>query len=170
MRLMPVSRSLPVWLGALLLAATLARAAAAPEALQQFPQSVLSIRTHQSSEWFNVWIADNPLRQEQGLMYQKWLPTDWGMLFPEQTLRVKSMWMKNTLIPLDMLFIDARGRIVYIRERATPESEEIITYREAVKAVLELAGGECARTGIRVGDQVHHALFGSAPGAPAVVN
>lgn len=170
MRLIPVSRSLPLWLGALLLATMLARAAAPPEALQQFPQSVLNIRTHQGSEWFSVWIADSSQRQEQGLMFQKWLPADWGMLFPEQTPRVKSMWMKNTLISLDMLFIDANGRIVYIREHATPESEEIITYPGPVKAVLELAGGECARAGIHVGDQVHHALFGSSPGAPAVVN
>src|SRR5579872_6158759 len=77
----------------------------AAEELQRFPSAVLSIRTHASTEWFNVWVADNPQRQEQGLMYQKWLPADWGMLFPEGSPRVKSMWMKNTLIPLDMLFI-----------------------------------------------------------------
>jgi uncharacterized membrane protein (UPF0127 family) len=155
---------------ALLLVSVALRAQPAAEELRQFPSSVLSIRTRQSTEWFNVWIADTSQRQEQGLMYQKWLPTDWGMLFPDQSPQVKSMWMKNTLIPLDMLFIDAKGRIVYIRERATPESEQIITYPVAVKAVLELSGGECARLGIRVGDQIHHTLFGSAPAGPAVVN
>lgn len=151
----------------LLLAAVLPLTTRGAEALHEFPSSVLSVRTHQSSEWFNVWIADNPQRQQQGLMYQKWLPADWGMLFPDQTPRVKSMWMKNTLIPLDMLFIDPKGRIVYIRERATPQSEEIITFPVAVKAVLELQGGECSLLGIRVGDQVHHPLFGSAPEGPA---
>ncbi|HEV7986327.1 MAG TPA: DUF192 domain-containing protein [Steroidobacteraceae bacterium] len=157
-------------LALLLLATVLPPATPATEELRRFPSSVLSIRTRQSTEWFNVWIADTSQRQEQGLMYQKWLPTDWSMLFPEQAPRVKSMWMKNTLIPLDMLFIDPKGRIVYIRERATPESEQIISYPVAVKAVLELSGGTCARLGIRVGDQVHHALFGASPGGPAVVN
>jgi uncharacterized protein len=140
----------------------------AAESLKDFPHSVLSIRTRKTTEWFNVWIADNSARQEQGLMYQKWMPADAGMLFPEETPRVKSMWMKNTLIPLDMLFIDMHGRIIHIRENATPESLEIITFPTAVKAVLELNGGTCAREGIRVGDQVRDALFGSPPGAPAV--
>lgn len=142
----------------------------AAEPLSDFPATVLSIRTHDSTEWFNVWVADNSQRQAQGLMFQKWLPADWGMLFPESSPRIKSMWMKNTLIPLDMLFIDAHGRIVYIRENATPQSLAIITYPQPVAAVLELSGGTCARIGIRVGDQVHHALFGSPPGAPSVVN
>jgi len=150
----------------LLLLATLPAATPAAEALRDFPTSVLEIRTHRSTEWFSVWVADTPSRQQQGLMFQKWLPADQGMLFPEQTPRVKSMWMKNTLIPLDMLFIDAKGRIVYIRERANPESEEIITYPVAVKAVLELEGGACARLGIHVGDQVQHSLFGAAPAGP----
>lgn len=157
-------------LALLLLVSLLPRITPAAEALREFPASVLSIRTHQSAEWFSVWIADTTPRQEQGLMYQKWLPPDWGMLFPEAMPRVKSMWMKNTLIPLDMLFIDAKGRIVYIREQATPQSEEIITFPGAVKAVLELSGGSCARLGIRVGDRINHALFGTPAGAPAVVN
>ena len=152
-----------------LLLAVSARAPAAEE-LQRFPSAVLSIRTHASTEWFNVWIADNTQRQEQGLMYQKWLPADWGMLFPEDSPRVKSMWMKNTLIPLDMLFIDGSGKIVSIRANATPESLDIITFPRPVKAVLELNGGACARSGIRIGDQVRFELFGTSPGAPAVAN
>ena len=100
-------------------------------------------------------------------MFLRWLPPDHGMLFPQASPRVMSMWMKNTLIPLDMLFIDAQGRVVYIRERATPLSEDIISAPPKVKAVLELAGGECARLGIHVGDRVQHTLFGSAPAGPA---
>jgi uncharacterized membrane protein (UPF0127 family) len=65
-----------------------------------------------------------------------------------------------------MLFVDARGRVVYIQERATPQSEAIISAPVPVKAVLELAGGECARLGIRVGDQVRHRLFGTPPEGP----
>jgi len=137
------------------------------ESLQQFPSSVLTIQTHKGAEWFTVWIADTPERSEQGLMFLQWLPTDQGMLFPEDAPRVMHMWMKNTLIPLDMLFIDARGHIVAIHERATPRSEDIISSPTAVKAVLELAGGECATLGIRVGDQVRHKLFGTAIGGPA---
>lgn len=136
------------------------------ESLQQFPNSVLSIQTHKSAEWFTIWIADTPERSEQGLMYLQWLPTDQGMLFPQDAPRVMHMWMKNTLIPLDMLFIDARGHIVSIRERATPRSEDIISSPTAVKAVLELAGGECATLGIHVGDQVRHPLFGTAMPGP----
>jgi uncharacterized membrane protein (UPF0127 family) len=141
--------------------------ARAIESLQQFPSSVLAIQTHKGAEWFTVWIADTPERSEQGLMFLQWLPTDQGMLFPQDSPRVMHMWMKNTLIPLDMLFIDAGGRIVAIHERATPRSEEIISSPTAVKAVLELAGGECATLGIRVGDQVRHKLFGTAIGGPA---
>jgi uncharacterized membrane protein (UPF0127 family) len=111
-------------------------------------------------------VADTPERSQQGLMFLRWLPPDQGMLFPEDTPRVMHMWMKNTLIPLDMLFIDAKGRIIGIHERATPRSEDIITSPAPVKAVLELAGGACAQLGIRVGDQVRHALFGSGPAGP----
>lgn len=150
----------------LLLVLTAVPRSEAAESLQGFPQSVLSIRTRQTTEWFSIWIADNTVRQEQGLMNQKWMPADWGMLFPDDAPHVKSMWMKNTLIPLDMLFIDAHGRIVHIRENATPESLEIITFVTPVKAVLELNGGICAREGIRVGDQVRFTLFGAQSQGP----
>jgi uncharacterized protein len=140
--------------------------AQAIESLQQFPTTVLSIRTHKTTEWFTVWIADTPERSEQGLMFLQWLPPDQGMLFPQDSPRVMRMWMKNTLIPLDMLFIDAKGHIIGIHERATPRSEDIIASPAAVKAVLELAGGQCAALGIHVGDQVRHALFGSSPAGP----
>jgi uncharacterized protein len=136
------------------------------EKLESFPRSTLQIRTHDSAEWFSVWLADTPAREEQGLMYLHWLAPDQGMLFPEDPPRVMSMWMKNTLIPLDMLFIDARGRIVYIKANATPETEDIITNPTPVRAVLELAGGAAALHDIRVGDTVRHQLFGSAPAGP----
>jgi uncharacterized membrane protein (UPF0127 family) len=136
------------------------------EKLESFPRSTVQIRTHESAEWFSVWVADSPAREEQGLMFQHWLAPDTGMLFPQEPPRVMSMWMKNTLIPLDMLFIDPRGRIVYIKADATPESEDIITNPTPVRAVLELAGGEAARRGIRVGDSVRHELFGTPPAGP----
>ena len=142
------------------------RTAQALESPEQFPSSALSIHTRHGNEWFAIWIADTEARSEQGLMFQKWLPEDRGMLFPQDAPRVMSMWMKNTLIPLDMLFIDVHGRVIYIRERATPQSEAIITTPVPVKAVLELAGGRCAKLGIQFGDQVLHQYFGSAPTGP----
>jgi uncharacterized membrane protein (UPF0127 family) len=151
---------------ALLAVVALPSGVRAIESLQQFPAAVLTIQTHKGPEWFNVWLADTPERSQQGLMFLQWLPPDQGMLFPQDSPRVMHMWMKNTLIPLDMLFIDAKGRIIGIHERATPRSEDIITSPAPVKAVLELDGGECAQLGIRVGDTVRHALFGSAPAGP----
>jgi uncharacterized protein len=147
----------------LLLGAVLAPAARALENLNAFPQSALEIRTQTGSQRFNIWIADTPTRSQQGLMFVRSLPADRGMLFPLERPGVMRMWMKDTRIALDMLFIDPHGEIIYIRHNATPESEAIITTPAPVitpvKAVLELAGGECARRHIEQGDHVVHALF-----------
>lgn len=152
---------------ALLLAAVLAPAGLALESLNAFPHSPLEIQTQTGRQHFDIWIADTPQRSEQGLMFVRSLPAGRGMLFPLQPPGVMRMWMKNTLIPLDMLFIGVRGEIIFIRHDATPESEAIITTPAPVvtpvKAVLELAGGECARRHIEQGDRVLHALFGTAP-------
>lgn len=143
---------------ALLLCTALTRAAGALENLNSFPHSVLEIQTSAGSQHFDIWIADTPERSEQGLMFIHSLPPGHGMLFPLPRPGVMRMWMKNTLIPLDMLFIDVRGEIIFIRHNATPESEAIITTPAPVitpvKAVLELAGGECARRHIEQGDRV----------------
>lgn len=139
---------------------------AAPDAgplleLASFPRAALTIRsaTRSDGHVFRVWIADTPPRQSQGLMYVRDLPADEGMLFFDRQNRVWAMWMKNTFIPLDMLFIDARGRVVAIFERTVPQSLQSLSHPQPVKAVLELRGGETARRGIRVGDQVDHPAF-----------
>ena len=151
------------WAAALLLGTLLAPAAQALESLDAFPRSSLEIQTHRGIERFTIWIADTPARSQQGLMLVRALPADHGMLFPLARPGVIHMWMKDTRIALDMLFIDAGGEIIFIRHNATPESEEIITTPTPVvtpvKAVLELAGGECARRHIEQGDHVSHALF-----------
>jgi uncharacterized membrane protein (UPF0127 family) len=148
---------------ALLLGAVLGPAARALESLNDFPQSALEIQTRAGTQRFNIWIADTPARSQQGLMFVRSLRADQGMLFPQQQPGVMRMWMKDTLIALDMLFIDAHGEIIYIRHTATPESEAIITTPAPVitpvLAVLELAGGECDRRHIEQGDWVLHALF-----------
>jgi uncharacterized protein len=130
---------------------------------QDFPRSALEIRSAHGRQWFNIRIADTPARQEQGLMFQTRLPADEGMLFPQPQPRVMTMWMKNTYIPLDMLFIDSHGRIVCLLANAKPQSLEILSCPKPVKAVLEIGGGEAAERGIRVGDRIIHAYFKPAP-------
>lgn len=149
-------------LGVLLLALCGALAgtdAKAYEALENFPQSALEIRTASGRQWFTIHIADSPARQEQGLMFVGLLPADEGMLFPFAVPQVANFWMKNTVIPLDLLFITPRGRIACLHPMATPLVLDLITCPKPVKAVLEIAGGESARRGIKVGDVVTHAIF-----------
>jgi uncharacterized membrane protein (UPF0127 family) len=128
--------------------------------LASYPQDRMEIVAGPTRHRFEVWIADTPERQRQGLMYVRDLPADRGMLFVNDSPRVSSFWMKNTYIPLDMLFIDARGRIVAIFANTTPLSLEPVGPPMPVRAILELRGGEAARRGIRKGDRAVHAVFG----------
>jgi uncharacterized protein len=128
--------------------------------LDGFARDSLTIATASARQHrFDIWVARSPAQQERGLMFVTELAADTGMLFVEQPPRVMSMWMKNTLIPLDMLFIANDGRIEFIRERAQPQSLAIIRYDQPVRAVLELRGGEVARRGIRSGDRVESHYF-----------
>lgn len=139
---------------------------AAPGADAGFPRSALEIRSAHGRNWFNVRIADTEARQELGLMFETRLPGDEGMLFPQPKPRVMSMWMKNTYIRLDMLFIDQRGRIVCLLEDTEPRSLEILTCDKPVMAVLEIGGGEAARRHISNGDLVVHLIFGGSRHGP----
>jgi uncharacterized membrane protein (UPF0127 family) len=105
---------------------------------------------------FQVWLADNPQRQSQGLMFVRSLPAARGMLFVHEQPREFSMWMKNTYIPLDMVFISDHGRIQQIIEDATPHSLDLIRSDKPALAVLEIAGGEARRLGLHPGQKVHH--------------
>jgi uncharacterized membrane protein (UPF0127 family) len=128
------------------------------ESLDNFPQMNAQISTAGAVQRFRIWIANTPGRSEQGLMFVRSLAHDRGMLFPRNNSGPMQMWMKNTLIPLDMLFIDPHGQIIFIRYNATPQSEEIIgvpaPITTPVAAVLELAGGECKRRHISQGDHL----------------
>jgi uncharacterized membrane protein (UPF0127 family) len=148
-------------LGALAIFSLLA-GVSAQAADEDFPVSTLTIRTAHGRASFSIRIADTAARQELGLMYQTRLAADEGMLFPQTQPRVMSMWMKNTYLPLDMLFIDSRGRIVCLLANTQPQSLEILSCGKPVKAVLEIGGGEAADHGIRLGDQVMHSYFRSA--------
>jgi uncharacterized membrane protein (UPF0127 family) len=132
----------------------------APEPLSAFPQSLLAIRTASGKVVnFKIWTADRPSRQEQGLMFVRDIDDHAGMLFLFEPVRQISMWMKNTYLPLDLLFIDPSGRIDYIAARATPLSTDIISDPRPVAAVLELKGGIAESFGIKTGDTVLHASF-----------
>lgn len=133
---------------------------AAPEPLSAFPQSLLAIRTATGKVVnFKIWTADNPRREEQGLMFIRELDEHAGMLFEFPGNPQPTMWMKNTYVSLDLLFIDARGRIDYIAAQATPLSLDIIASPKPSLAVLELKGGACDHLGIKVGDTVAYSIF-----------
>jgi uncharacterized protein len=153
---MPRQRIFAGWLLVLTLAYSTAQADdPPPEPLSAFPQSVLAVRTAAGTVInFKIWTADSPSRQEQGLMYVRDLDDRAGMLFVFNTIDRVSMWMKNTYLPLDMLFIDDKGRITFIAARATPFSLDTITAPQPTRAVLELKGGICEQLGIKVGDIV----------------
>ena len=126
------------------------------------PVEALQIVTHDGhSHRFRVEIADNDASRERGLMFRKSLGPNAGMLFDFHTTQYVSFWMKNTLIPLDMVFIDARGTVVNVAARATPLSEANVPSAAPVLAVLELRGGRAAELGIQAGDQVHERIFGN---------
>jgi uncharacterized membrane protein (UPF0127 family) len=147
-----LARLAPLWL--LLAGAALAQAVPPLEDLGRFPRASLEITGPGGTHRFDVWVADTPARRMQGLMFVRDLAPDGGMLFTEEAPRVMSMWMKNTFIPLDMLFIDRQGRIVRIAARTTPHSLDSISSGEPVTRVLELRGGEANARGIQAGDHV----------------
>ena len=130
-------------------------AAHAPEPLSAFPQKLLSIRTAAGRVInFKIWIADTPGREEQGLMFVRHMDEHAGMLFPFSGNDPIYMWMKNTIMPLDMVFIDGHGHISGIAARCKPFSRDLIDAPTHTRAVLELEGGAGERFGIRVGDTV----------------
>lgn len=136
-----------------------AASTAAPEL--DFPVSRLTIETSAGQFAFTVEMADTWARRIQGLQHRRALAADAGMLFDYKESRPVAMWMKNTHVPLDMLFIDAGGRIVRVAEDTEPLSLTPIPSGEPVRAVLELNAGTARRLAIRAGDRVHHPIFGA---------
>lgn len=123
----------------------------------------LTIFTARSQYLFEVEVVRNGPAMQRGLMFRTEIPPYTGMLFDFGSERSFSMWMKNTLVPLDMLFINASGKIVDIAEHTIPLSLRPITPKSPAAAVLEVAGGSCKRYGIRIGDRVKHSLFNTEP-------
>ena len=110
---------------------------------------------------FNVEMATTGIQQETGLMFRPSVPADGGMLFDWGQVRDSTMWMRNTIAPLDMLFIDPDGTIHHIAENTTPRSLAMIPSDGGVRATLELAAGTAARLHLRVGDKVEQRIFGN---------
>ena len=128
--------------------------------LQIFDKGSLAIKTKTGRHEFLIEIAKHPKQQAQGLMYRRRLESNAGMLFLYSRLEHANMWMKNTNIPLDLLFINKAGRIVGINQRTVPHSLEVISSDVPIKAVLEVNAVTVARLLIHIGDQVIHGAFG----------
>lgn len=123
-------------------------------ALETFPTSTLTVATKDGVREFSVEVATTPQQHAQGLMFRRKMAADSGMVFVYRQAQPISMWMKNTMIPLDMVFIGGSGVIIKIVERTIPMSQEIIASGGPVKSVLELNGGTASRLGLKVGDRV----------------
>lgn len=127
--------------------------------LDSFPKAKLEIHSGKETHHFDIWVAETPRQQQQGLMFVRDLSAARGMLFVAKEPRVFDMWMRNTYIPLDMVFIGADGRISSIAENTTPHSLAIVSSKVPVGAILELKGGEAARRALHAGDKVSWTAF-----------
>lgn len=127
---------------------------------QVFARSSLQIATPDARlHSFRVWIADSDARRARGLMFVKHLDTDAGMLFIYPSQQRIAMWMKNTYIPLDMLFVTANGRVAKVVEHTEPQSLKSIESGTEVIAVIELNAGTASKLQLRAGAQVIHPAF-----------
>ncbi len=136
-----------------------------PKAAQSdLPKEKLTIITRDGQRHdFQVELAKTQPQQTVGLMFRSSVPEDGGMLFDLGHERNSEMWMRNTVVSLDMVFIRADGTIRSIAERTVPQSLAVVDSNGPVLATLELAAGTTERLGIRVGDKVEGSIFGKAP-------
>ena len=122
----------------------------------------LEIASKNGVHVFAVEMASTPEEQAKGLMFRRQLPEGQGMLFDFHTEQPTSFWMKNTYIPLDMIFIRGDGRILRIAENTVPLSEALVPSGGPVRAVLEVSGGTARKLGIAPGDRVAHPIFNNS--------
>jgi hypothetical protein len=125
------------------------------------PVEPLEVVTARGPVRFEVEIADDPAEQEQGLMWRASLPVHRGMLFDFPGETEHAFWMRNTYVPLDIIFVRADGRIHSIAKNTTPLSEVLVQSGGPVRAVLEINAGLSDVLGITPGDQVRHRIFPS---------
>lgn len=122
-------------------------------------KSVLEIASKTGVHSFSVEVVDNDADRAKGLMFRKSLPEGTGMLFDFKTEQDVAFWMQNTYVPLDMIFIQADGRILRIAEDTTPMSTKQIPSGGPVLAVLEVIAGTARKLGIAPGDRVANPIF-----------
>lgn len=150
-------------LPALMLVIALSRPALAQEEITepqpQLDTAPLVIVSDETRHGFTVEMADDPEEIRIGLMFRAELAEDAGMLFDLGAPRRAGFWMKNTILPLDMLFIDSDGEILAIARNTVPGSLRQVDPGVPVRAVLEVNAGTTAQLGIEAGDYVEHALF-----------
>jgi uncharacterized membrane protein (UPF0127 family) len=149
-----------LWLGSVNAEVTNDPAADVDRLNQIFERSTLKIATPDARmHAFSIWLANDDQHRQLGLMYVRKLDENAGMLFVYPTPFRISMWMKNTFIPLDMLFVNAKGKVVQVAERTTPQSLKTISSDTDVVGVIELNAGTAERLHIRPGSQVMHPAF-----------
>ena len=152
-----MASALRSWLFAGLFAVALALFGRSPSTAQGLEP--LTIATTSGEHVFQVEIARNEAEREKGLMFRRFMPADRGMLFEFERNEPVAFWMKNTYIPLDMVFIARDGTVTHIAADAEPLSEAIVPSRGPCAAVLELNGGVAAKIGLREGDKVTASFF-----------
>jgi uncharacterized protein len=128
----------------------------------QMPRETLILMTAAGEQVINIEVAETSEQKALGLMFRTAMADSAGMLFPYSPAQELMMWMKNTYISLDMVFIRADGVVHRIQPRTEPLSEKTVSSEGEVTAVLELAGGAAMRLGLKPGDRVRHAHFGTA--------
>ena len=140
-------------------AAAVAILAFAAVAYAQTLESLTIVTANGQRQNFKVEVARNDADRAQGLMYRRAMPADQGMLFDFAKVAPVSMWMQNTYLPLDMLFVRPDGTIARVAANTEPLSTRTIASGEPVLAVLELNAGTAAKQGIKPGDRIEHPLF-----------
>ena len=123
----------------------------------------LVLKTNSGPHSFTIELATTPAERALGLMYRRTLPADAGMLFLYDKPQPLTMWMRNTFIPLDMVFIGADGKVHRIESRTEPFSTQIISSEGNVQGVLELNAGTAASIGLKAGDEVVYPGLNGAP-------
>lgn len=136
-------------------APALAQAAAQDEATLE----PLTITTASGAHQFSVEVMRSDEQRARGLMFRRYMPADRGMLFDFKTEQPVMMWMKNTYLPLDMVFIARNGTVINVAENTEPLSERTIPSARPAFAVLELNAGAASKIGLKPGDKIVNSLF-----------